>query len=446
MVILYEADWMIPVSARPIRGGALAVQDDRIVAAGPSDKVRADYPDAICRSFGRAAILPGLVNVHSHLELTALRGYLEDPGFFAWLMKLGRARMRLTRDDLMASAMAGVCEAIRAGITSMGDIGDTSVGFQALKRSGQRGTFFQETICLHEAGHGRQFKKLRGEVDLLRAQSSDLLRVGVSPHAPYTVVASLFRDVTEFARAESLPMCIHTAESDAEKSFIMAGEGEFAILFRTLGARWTPPATSSVKYLLGLSALSASPLLVHCVNVDDEDVAMIADSGSRVAHCPKSNAKLSHGVAPLSKLRRAGITVGLGTDSVASNNRYDLIDEARFCALIHRATDRAGSCANAEDILTMATLGGAKALGLGDKIGTLEVGKDADFIAVSFDNLHARPVYDPVATLLFSCCGKDVIFAAVAGRALYDGQRVTSIDEVEVSERLLKATRRIGGF
>jgi len=429
MVELYQADWLIPISAPPIRDGGLAVDQGRILTVDRADHVRAQYPSAPVRHFGPAAILPGLVNVHSHLELTALRGYLEEPGFPAWLMKLTRARRRLSADDLLASALAGACEAIRAGITTMADIGDSICGFEALRESGQRGIFFQEIICLRDEDQLQALKRLQHNVGRLQAQASGRLRVGVSPHAPYSVVASLFQSITRYARAEQLPLCIHTAESKAEQDFLLNGGGELAGLYQTFGAPWVPPKVSSVEFLRNLGVLDAQPLLVHCVRVSDEDLASVAKSGSTIAHCPKSNAKLFHGLAPLAKFKQAGVAVGLGTDSVVSNNTYDLISEARFCALVHRAVTPEGACLRAEDVMRMATLGGAEALGLDDRVGTLEAGKEADFIAVTFSHVHAQPVYDPVATIAFSCSADDVIFTAVQGHILFDGEQVMTLNE-----------------
>lgn len=436
MATLYQADWLIPISAPPMRNGGLVVDNGRIVAVGQADQLLVQYTEASVRDFGSAAILPGFVNIHSHLELTAMRGFLEQPEFIAWLMKLTEARLKLDRDDLLNSARAGVAEAIRAGITTMADIGNTSVGFDALRESGQRGVFFQEVICLKEKNRREQFEKLTAEVERLRAQVSERLRIGVSPHAPYTVVAELFRQVADYARSEHLPVCIHTAESLAEEELLLYGRGEFARLYQKFNIPWTPPRVSSVRLLRRVGALDAQPLLVHCVTVSDEDIAIIADSGSKVAHCPKSNAKLLHGLAPLDKFRRAGVTVGLGTDSVASNNVYDLIDEARFCSLVHRATSRGEFFLSADEVLRIATLSGAEALDIADRVGTLDVGKEADFIVVGFSHLHALPVHDPAATIIFSCSGDDVIFTAVQGRVLFDNGCVQTIDEAAVQMAL----------
>ncbi|MBI3952043.1 MAG: amidohydrolase family protein [Acidobacteria bacterium] len=443
MVELYRAEWVLPISAPPIRNGGLAVDERRIIAVDKANKLRKKYPNALVKDFREAAILPGLVNVHSHLELTALRGYLEEPGFLTWLMRLARARMRLSSDDLRASAQAGACEAIRAGITTMADIGNSSFGFEALWESRQRGIFFQEVMCLRPESQHKEFKRLTREVERLQRQSNSRVQVGVSPHAPYTVEAGMFRRLTEYARSEQLTLCIHTAESRPEEEFFFHGEGEFAVLYRTFNIPWVPPQVSSVQFLRDLGVLDVQPLLVHCVTVTDKDIELIAQSGSRIAHCPKSNAKLFHGLAPLPKFRRSGIRVGLGTDSVASNNVYDLVAEARFCALVHRGVAKEESCLASDDLLRVATLGGAEALGIEDQVGTLEAGKEADFIAISFAHLHTRPVHDPAAAIVFSCSADDVIFTAVQGRILFDGGQVQTMNQSAILDQLNRAAKKL---
>jgi cytosine/adenosine deaminase-related metal-dependent hydrolase len=217
------------------------------------------------------------------------------------------------------------------------------------------------------------------------------------------------------------------------------GGGPFAEGLAKRGIEWRAPGVSTIQYLEKLGVLRTSPLLAHCINVDDADIETIKQTETRIAHCPKSNAKLGHGRAPFAKFLNAGLTVGLGSDSVASNNTCDIFEEARFAVLFARAGTRENDgceMVRAEDALSSATIGGAKALGLGGQIGELKVGMQADFIAVSLDGAHQLPAYDPVSTLIFSSSGRDVILTVVAGREVFRDGRVTTVDEDRLRARM----------
>ncbi|HLL75335.1 MAG TPA: amidohydrolase family protein [Pyrinomonadaceae bacterium] len=440
---IYLARWLMPVSSPAVEGGALAVEGTRIVGMGARDELLARFPEATQEEFGEAAIMPGLVNCHSHLELTAMRGYLEDVEdfFLAWLRKLTVARNeRMTADDLRVSAAWGAVEALRAGVTCVGDAGDSSATTaEALREVGLRGVVFQEAFGPDPSAAAEQAAKLKGKVSRLRSAETGLVGVGLSPHAPYTVSGPLFELLAEYAQAEKLPMMIHAAESPAERLFMLEGDGPFAEMLRWRGIEWRAPKVSTIQYLKSLDVLAARPLLAHCVHADDADIGEILDAGASVAHCPKSNAKLGHGRAPLAAMLRAGLCVGLGSDSVAANNNCDLLEEARFAALASRAAgDRLkdGRMVSAEDVLRAATLGGARALGLGQRVGALAEGLEADFAVVGLGGAHQRPVYEPASALAFSSSGCDVLLTVVAGRELFRDGRVTSVDEDRLRARM----------
>jgi cytosine/adenosine deaminase-related metal-dependent hydrolase len=443
---LYLAEWVLPITSAPLRHAAVMVEDDRIAFVGPRVDVetQAAFADVERRDFGRAALLPGFVNTHSHLELTLMRGFLEDLAFRDWIIKLTTTKYeRLTADDMQASALLGAAEAIRAGITTLADTGDTRAAFSALLASKLRGVAYRECFGPDPQVAEQSVAELAAKIGEMREHETQLVRVGISPHAPYTVSARLFQLASEYARRESLDLCIHTAESQAEQEMLLAGAGEFAEGLRRRGINWQAPGVSTVKYFERLGVLEAAPLLVHCVRADDEEVALLAQRRARVAHCPKSNAKLGHGIAPLAAMIDAGVAVGLGTDSVASNNRCDLIDEARFAVLIHRGAAKDYRGLSADEALRLATIGGAQALRLDDRIGSLEVGKQADLIAIDLAATHNTPAHDPAAAIVFAAAASDVCYTIVAGRVLFDGRELKTVDEGALQARVNAALPRM---
>jgi cytosine/adenosine deaminase-related metal-dependent hydrolase len=445
MLTIFTAHWVLPVTAPPLGQGAVAFDGSSIVAVGRLDDVRSRFPQATVRDFGEAAILPGLVNTHSHLELTAFRGRLEEPHFQRWVAELIKLkRERLSDEDLLVSARLGCVEAIRVGVTTLADTADAAAPFEALLESGQRGVIFQECFGPDAAQAEQSVAALRRKVGDYLDRVAEFgvgsrLKVGVSPHAPYSVSAELYRRVASLARDENLEVAIHTAESLDEAKFLKDGTGAFAASLRARGIGFAPPGCSTVEYLARLGVLELKPLLIHCVSVDDADIELLARTGARVAHCPKSNAKFGHGVAPLKALLDAGVNVGLGTDSVASNNTCDLIEEARFAALLHRAASRDAGLFAPDELLRMVTLDGARCLGLERQCGSLEAGKDADLVVVDLARAHAVPHYDPAAAVVWSCSARDVVLTVAAGKILFDGERVTVFDEDEV----INSARRV---
>lgn len=443
MTRLYCARWVLPVTAAAIEDGAVAVEGARIVGVGTQSALAASFQAAVVDDFGEAAIIPGLVNCHSHLELTAMRGYLEreENDFAAWLRKLTVARLeRMTADDLHVSASWGAIEAARAGVTCVGDASDAaSASLRALADVGLRGIVYQEAFGPEARLAREQFEKLRERVAEVRSDESEHARLGVSPHAPYTVSAPLLELIAEFALNEELPLMMHAAESAAESALMLEGRGPFADGLARRGIEWRAPGVSTIQYLASLGVLRTRPLLAHCIHADEADIRTLKDWDARVAHCPKSNAKFAHGQAPLSSFLKSGVRVGLGSDSVASNNTCDLLEEARFAALMSRArADRESETemTSADEALSLATIGGARALGLEDEIGSLEIGKQADLTVVSLEGAHQLPLYDAAAALVFASSGRDVRLTVVAGREIYRDGRLLAVDEERFRARV----------
>jgi cytosine/adenosine deaminase-related metal-dependent hydrolase len=447
MIKIYSAQWVLPVSSSPIENGALAIEGSRIVGVGAREEIVKRFPDAQSEEFGEAAIIPGLVNCHSHIELTAMRGYLEDAesNFLAWLLKLTLAReQRMTADDVRVSATWGALEAARAGVTTLADSSnDGEACAHALSDVGLRAVVHQEAIHPDPKRAREEFAKLQEKLSNLRALETELVRVGVSPHTPYTASVPLLELVTDLAERERLPFAIHVAESEGEDLLLREGRGIFAESFALRGIEWRAPRVSPVQFLQQLGVLRVRPLLAHCVRVDDADIETIREAGASVAHCPKSNAKLGHGRAPYEKFLT--LRHGFGSDSVASNNTCDLLEEARFALLLARSANKLDhlDALDATRALHDATLGGAQALGL-DDCGSLEAGKQADFTILRLDAAHQTPAYDPTRALIHSSSARDVVLTAVAGRELFRDGRISDVDEERLRTRMREIKKKLG--
>jgi cytosine/adenosine deaminase-related metal-dependent hydrolase len=444
---LFRAAWVLPVATPPIGGGAVLVDGQgRIAAVGPAAAVQAP-PGAEVVDLGEAALLPGLVDVHAHPELAMFRGALEDLPFRDWILRLvGAKRDALREDDYLWAARWTALEALRAGMTTVAATEASGAAVDAFAEAGLRGVVYQEVFGPDPAQAGGSMRELRAALDRLRGRETELVRVGISPHAPFTVSDELYRAAAELARREELPMALHVAESAAERRLVCDGEGEFAPGLRARGIATPPRGRSPIELLERLGVLEARPLLIHCVDVDDEDVRRIAEHGCAVAHCPIANARLAHGVSPVLRLLAAGVRVGLGTDSVGSNNRLDLLEEARFASLLQRVVGRDPGLLPAEELLRLCTLGGARALGLDDRVGTLEPGKEADLCAVSLAAPHVRPVHDPVAALFHAARGSDVVLTVVRGRVLFRDGDVRTLDAAEIGAAVADSAGRLRGI
>jgi 5-methylthioadenosine/S-adenosylhomocysteine deaminase len=395
---------------------------------------------------GESVLLPGLVNVHAHPELGFFRGALEDMSFRDWILRLvGAKRAALQDQDYAIAARWSCVEMLRAGITTVGATEASGAALGALLEAGMRGVVYLEALAPDPCHADAALATLQQAVAEMRARETDRVRVGVSPHAPFTVSDPLFASVAEYALAENLPVAIHAAESRAERELVTGGAGAFAPGLQARGIPTPIRGRSTVAMLERLGVLHARPMLIHCVDVDSEDIRLMAERGCTVAHCPIANAKLGHGIAPYGALRAAGIPVGLGTDGVGSNNRLDLLEEARVASLLQRAVHRAPERLPADELLRLCTVEGARALGLEDRIGTLEPGKQADLCAVSLAAPHVRPVHDPVAALFHSARGTDVVMTVVAGREVYRDGVVRTLDGATLARGVEESAERLRG-
>jgi len=427
-----RARWVLPISSAPIENAEVVIEGDRIVAVRQSGgPVGTDVED-----FGDAVLMPGLVNVHTHLDYTVMRGLLEDIPFFPWIRELNARKAALTQEDWVASATWGAAEAVAGGVTTIGECTDSGAALVGAKRLGLGGIIFQEVFGIDTRQTVVEIlAELEAKLIRYRLETPGTsLAVGISPHAPYTVRPELMRALGRFAETDGLPVCIHAAESTAETTLFQSGTGPIAEMFQRREIAWSAPNQSVVAYLEAQGVLSARTLLVHGVQVSAEDRVRMRRTGAAWAYCPKSNAKLGNGVAPLAILldppspneddtTERGVRVGLGSDSVASNNTMDLFEEMRFAVLMQRAAQRRIDVLTAQAAVEMVTRGGAEALGLAAEIGTLEIGKRADLCIVGLEDGHNVPAYHPYNALVYTARASDVRCTVIRGKIVYDRRR-----------------------
>ncbi len=364
-----------PVTAPPIEDGAVLVDDAGKIAALGSNRAVPAPRGAEQLEFPDGALVPGLVNCHTHLELTHLAGRNAEPSFPQWIRRIRELKDATPAEEFYRAAEQGVRACWAAGVTCVADTGSSGAPLEALARLGGRGIYYQEVFGPDPAKCTASIAELERALSRLSPLASSQRRLGVSPHAPYTVSEPLYRAVAAFARRERLPIAVHLAESREDR-----------------GIAVVPRGGSSVRHVVELGVVGRGTLCIHCVQVDEQDIAVLGDSGAAVAHCPRSNRAHGHGTAPLAALRRAGVPVGLGTDSVVSVGDMNLRAEAVAAGL------------DGEDALRMLTLEGARALGLDDQIGSLEVGKEADLAVFASTALY-RPL-PPSTALLTVVAGR----------------------------------------
>ncbi|MGH7509651.1 MAG: amidohydrolase family protein [Gemmatimonadales bacterium] len=403
------ARWLVPVEGAPLDRGALLIgSDGRVSAVGPDLAVPqpADIP---AEDYGNAVILPGLINTHTHLELTGFEDGVQEREFPAWIRRLRELKATRSSADYVEAARRGLVACYQSGVTTVADTGDSGAAIQALAEAGGSGVAYQEVFGPHPAQVDESLAGLRRRLSDLGRWATGRVRIGVSPHAPYSVSGPLFRAVAQWSRAEGLPLASHVAESPSEVEFLGSGSGPFAEAWQARGIPLPQPTgVSPVAWLAEHGGLGDRTLCIHAVQVTPVDVRRLADSGAAVSHCPRSNRAHGHGFAPLAGLLEAGVRIGLGTDSVVSVGRLDLLAEARMARDLAPLT--------ADQLIELCTLGGARALGLEAETGSLRPGKWADCTVV---RLPASADASSPLELILASSPEDVLLTCVAGREVY---------------------------
>jgi cytosine/adenosine deaminase-related metal-dependent hydrolase len=408
---LFSADWVVPVGAPPLAGGAVLVEGDRIAAVGDASGLAAAHPGADRIDLPGCVLAPGFVNLHSHIEYAAYSGLGDGLAFGPWISAHTKRTWRLGRDGLDAMAALGAAECVRSGMTTVVDAAYSGAAVAACSAAGLRAIVAIEAFGGDDAVAAEVVATLAGRVDALSADAGPKVELAISPHAPFTVGLALFGEMVALARAREMHVVTHLGESRHELDAMVGGTG---VLARSVA----PYGRHPILELAERGLLGPETVVAHAVHVEDADIAALAATGAAVAHCPRSNALLGCGVAPLARLRAAGIRVGLGTDSPSSALSLDMFDELRAALMLARASAGDPEALSTATALQMATLDGARALGLEDR-GALAPGMLADLIAVRLDRTPFWPSDDPVSALVLGGSPGLVTLVAIGGDVLY---------------------------
>ncbi len=416
--------------------GSLAIRDGMIVDLGPSRNIREAYRPREVLDAHNCAVLPGLVNAHTHAAMTIFRGLADDLPLMEWLENyIFPAEAHLRAEWVKWGTMLACCEMLLSGTTTFCDmyLFEEEVALAA-KKMGMRAMVGEVLYDFPSPNYGPIERGFQYTEELIERWKGDpLIKVAVEPHAPFTCSPELLKRARKLANSHGVPLIIHVSETKDEVERIRASYGD------------TP-----IRHLWRLGILDGKTVADHVVWVEEEEIRLLGEAGVGVIHNPESNMKLASGVAPIPEMLHAGIQVGLGTDGAASNNDLDMFREMDSAAKLHKAFSRDPRRMDASTVLRMATIGGAKALGMEDLIGSIERGKRADIILVDLLSPHFVPLHNVVSHLVYSAKGTDVRSVLVDGRILVRDRRLIHADldkvfgEVEAISREIRSIVRSG--
>lgn len=423
---------------RVIDNGAVLVRDGRIAAVGERAEVGPPPTGATIVEARGGLVLPGFINTHTHLFQALLKGLGDDRPLFRWLKEMtAPAAAVLEEEDCEAAGLTGAVEAIRSGTTTIVDFmyahprpGLTDAVIRGLEASGIRAV-----VCRGFITTGVELGIPKALVETADAALADtqrlvrrhnatdaLVRVGVAPTLIWMVDEEALRETRAFADAHGTLITYHLAETSFEVDYARRHYG-----------------VAETEVLVSAGLLGPDFLGVHCTKLDRHDIRVMKAFNAKVSHNPVSNMFLGSGVPPIVDMLTAGLGVGLGTDGPASNNNQNMIHALKFAALMHKVAHEDPTAMTAEMVLDMATIGGARAIGMEDEIGSLEVGKRADLSVMALDDPFIGPVHDPVSAIVYAALGNEARWVLVGGRVLLSDGRLTTLDEDAVRARAVSA-------
>lgn len=429
---IISARWVIPVVPRNtvLRDHAVVIENDHIIALLPTEEALANYPGAQHIERHDHALMPGLINAHTHAAMNLFKGIADDLPLMEWLNDhIWPAEAKWVNDEFMRDGTElAIAEMLLSGTTCFNDMYfHPDIVARTAQEMGIRafvGMILMDFPTAWANGPEEYFSKGLAVHDETRSLS--LVKTTLSPHAPYTVSDKPLKRVLTYADELGIPIHMHVHETAQEVSDAVEKDGQ-----------------RPLQRLNELGLLNPRMLAVHMTQLNDDEVALCAQQGINIVHCPESNLKLASGNCRVHDLLEAGTNVCLGTDSASSNNDLDMIGEMRSASLLAKSVADNAKALPAWQALEMATINGAKALNCDQKTGSLEVGKAADIIAINLNNIATQPVYDPISTIVYSASREQVTDVWVAGKARVQGRELVDADLEKILKKAANWAERI---
>lgn len=427
-MIIVKADQIVTQNKKRqiIKNGSIIIEKDLIKDIGPTEEILKKYKNKIKKiiQIDRGVAMPGLINTHSHLAMSLLRGYADDlPLEKWWFEKIYPIESKFTRKDIYFGSLLGGIEMVKSGTTTFIDfyyfIDETAKTTEQLGLRANLGIAVLDvkTFAFKNAG------QILAETEKIikKYQKNPLIQISLAPHMFQTLSLASYIKCHKLAQKYGILLQTHLAETKAEINFCLEKYGK-----------------RPTRLLAENKILSEKTLVAHCCHLDNEDIKLLSSNSANISHCPISNQKLSSGAMPLSKLLKAGINISLGTDGASSNNNLDMFEEMKFAALKHKLIEKNPVIADAQIILDMATINGAKAIGKKNELGSLEIGKKADIIILDFNQPHLLPLHNVISNLVYSANGADVQTVIVNGKIIMENREIKTINEQKFLEKIRK--------
>jgi len=411
-----------------IQNGALAVKEGRILWIGSQDEVENQFDAKQTLNLQEKVVTPGLVNTHGHWAMTLFRGLVDDCPLEAWLDKIWKVEAAVVSpESVAAGSQMAMIEMIRSGTTCAADMyWHYPESFDAVIQAGFRminGPSFADIPGFEE----RRDTAYHTATALLdQYQHESLIHLFIQAHSTYMTNLSMLGDILKICQTRNIGFITHASES----------RGEIENVHKKYGK--TP-----IEVLDSVGLLSKKTLLAHCVHLSDKEIERLAETGTSVSHCPSSNLKLSSGIARVADMLQAGVNVSIGTDGPASNNDLDLFHEAQLAALVQKGVSGNPTVLPAEKVFSMLTIDGARAFGLENQIGSLEIGKLADLIAIDFDAINLTPCYNLYSHLIYAMSPADVCHVMIHGKMIMQDRQMLTMDEEEIKIKVRQIAQQV---